>query len=315
MMLSKISQTVVLAAMWGIGFAAPAAAEWPAKTVTILVHSEAGSSTDIMARALAQGLESVTGGNFVVSARGREAMPALLNAEADGHTFATQTRSFLPELMQAHSPFAPEDFQWVANLVGESFTYGVREDDPIESFEDLVERSRANPHAITMSTFATGSMHQLSALILNEAAGIEVNIVPYNSGSDLVIAMLGGNIDVAATNPSRLIQQVEAGEARALVVTSPERHPGLPGTPTAVELGYDVLQAHWRGLIAKAGTPEDVLSEIDAALAAAIETEAFANYIATEGLEMTYMGPEEVSAYVEEEMETIAPRLEAMGML
>ena len=296
-------------------FSRPVLAAWPEKTVNILVHSSAGSSTDIMARALAKGLEDVTGGTFVVTARGREAMPALLNAPADGYTLSTQTRSFLPELMQKQSPFNPEDFRWVAKLVGESYAFGVLVESDLKTFQDLIDQSRANPGEITMSTFSTGSMHQISALLLNDAAGIDVNIVPYNSGSDLVVAMLGGNVDVAASNPSRLIQQVEAGETRVLVVTSEERNPNLPDTPTAVELGYGIVQAHWRGLIAKAGTPDDVLAEIDAALLQAIQSQAFADYVTTEGLEVIYKGPDVLDAVVKQEMAEIKPRLEQMDML
>ncbi len=292
-----------------------AQAAWPERDVTLLVHSGAGSSTDVMARALAKSIENVTGKNVVVIVKGKDAMAALQKANADGYTLSTQTRSFLADLASGRSPFPAEQFQWVARLIGETYAYGVQASSPYKTFADLVAVAKKNPNTISMSTFRTGSTHQIAAVVLNDRAGADFNIIPYNSGSDLVIAMLGGNADVAATNPSQLFEQIAADKARALVVLSAKRHERLPDVPTAKELGYDVEQYHWRGLIGKTGIPEATLNEIDAVMEKAIQDVTFQDYVRKGGLDMLAQGHNELTGEINKELPEIRGIMQRLGLV
>lgn len=308
-----VGLTVCVAA--ATAFNNEASAAWPEKDVTLLVHSKAGSSTDVMARAIAKAIENVTGKNVVVVVKGRDALIALQKAKADGYTLATQTRSFLGSLASGRSHFPAEDFQWVSRLIGETYALGVRADSPWKTAQDLIEDAKKRPGDIKLSTFRPGSTHQISALSLAKEMGTDFNVIPYDSGSKLVIAMLGGNVDVAGTNPSRLIEYMTAGKARALVVMSDKRHDKMPDVPTARELGFPIEQYHWRGLVGKSGIPEQTLKEIDAVMEKVAREPSFVEYVEKEGLDMLVQGHAELSASVESEIVEVKKIMTELGLI
>ena len=292
-------------AFGGLLNATGAEAAWPERDVTVLVHSGAGSSTDRMARAFAKAAEEVTGKNFIVVVKGRDAVPALLKAKADGYMVSTQTRSLLGSLATGRTSYTADDLQWIARLVGETYCLAVRSDSKYKSLKDLFAGAKADPGSVTMATYKTGSTHQISALLLNDAADVKFNIIPFNSGSKTVTAMIGGNVEVVATNPSRMLQYVKAGKARVLTVTSDARHEKLPDVPTARELGYDVVQFHWRGLIGKKGIPASTLAEMEAAIKKITRSKTFQTFIDQQGLSDLYMGPEALTMAAKDDLKEV----------
>lgn len=293
-----------------------ALAEWPEKDVTLIVHSGAGSSTDIMARALATAAEEVTGHSFVVANRERssEAMAALQRAQPDGYTIGTQTRSMLAPIATGRMPYDLEDFTLIARLVAEPYALAVQTDSGYATLDDLLAAAEAEPGAVTMSTYSTGTTHQVAALLFEKAAGVDFNLIPYDSGSDIVIAMLGGNVEVANTNPGIISQHVEAGDARVLAVSGDDRVEAFPDAPTYQEAGYDLTQYHWRGLVGPAGIPDEVLEEMDQVFSEAAEHQAFRDYVATAGLELRYQGSQEFQASVEGELTDVEVIVSELGL-
>lgn len=293
--------------------AGPALAEWPERNVTIMVHSGAGSSTDVMARTFARALTEATGENVVVTVRGRDTLPALVRAEPDGYTLATHTRSLLGDIASGASSYTHDDIQWIERLLGETYIFAVRSDSPYTTAEELFAAAKENPGSVTMSTYRSRSTHQLAALRLNAAAGAEFNIVPYDSGSETVVALLGGNVDVVATNPSNLLQHVEAGTVRGLVVTSDERLDLLPDVPTALELGLGVESYHWRGIIGSAEIPAEIVAEISDAFDEAIVTDVWQQYLSDVQLQDLSVGPEMANEMAKKELMEVDELLDTVS--
>lgn len=290
-----------------------ALADWPERQVEILVHSGAGSSTDIMARTLAKALKEVTDQNIVVTVRGRDALSVLLRAEPDGYTLATHTRSLLGDIASDQSSVGLDELVWVERLLGESYILAVLTDSPYQTAEELFEAAKSNPGALSMATYRTNSTHQLSALELVKSAGGEFTVVPYDSGSETVVALLGGNVDVVATNPSNVLQHIEAGTVRGLVVTASERLPLLPEVATADELGYGVVSYHWRGLVTDVDVPAQTISEMNSAIDRAIATNIWQDYVSSTGLDNLAMGSGKADASAKAEFATVQELLADVG--
>jgi len=166
-----------------------------------------------------------------------------------------------------------------------------------------------------MSTYKAGSTHQMSVLLLADMAGAQFNPIPYKSGNETVVAMLGGNVDVVGTNPSNVFQHVEGGKARALLVTSAQRLKRLPDVPTAIELGMDTTQFHWRGIIAKRGIPTETLFEMNAAFARAVKSDIWQDYIKKVQLEDLFLGFEGINEYAENDMVDVKRLGKKMGFI
>jgi tripartite-type tricarboxylate transporter receptor subunit TctC len=290
-------------------------ADWPDKPVTIFVHSGAGSSTDLMARAFAKAAEEVTGQPFVVEVKGKETMPALQRAKPDGYTLATQTRAFLGELAMGTGFYKPEDFQWVDRLVGEIPVFAVRADSPYQTFADIVKAAKAQPHTVRLATYTAGSTVWADSMKVAKAAGVDFNVVPFGSSSETVVAMLGGNADIAATYPSQMVQAVEAKKARVLIVAGADPLPLLPGAATLKQLGYDVVLSHWRGLIAKKGVPDDVLKQIDAVASKVVQTDTFKDWAKLAGVDIQYLGHDEAETKAEAEYKDIVDAFKDQGLI
>ncbi|MCO5066593.1 MAG: tripartite tricarboxylate transporter substrate binding protein [Rhizobiaceae bacterium] len=315
LMRSLVAMSVAATGLFSLALTGEALADWPEKPVTIFVHSGAGSSTDLMARAFAKAAEEVTGQSFVVEVKGKETMPALHRAPADGYTLATQTRAFLGELAMGAGFYKPEDFQWVARLVGEVPVFAVRADSPYQTFGDLVAAGKANPGTISLATYTAGSTVWADSMKVAKAADVSFNIIPFGSSGETVVAMLGGNADLAATYPSQMVQAVEAKKARVLVVAGEEQLPLLPGSPTLKELGFDVVLSHWRGLIGRQGIPEDVLAQIDAVTKKTVETETFKEWAKLAGVDISYLDHKEAQTRAESEYQDITKSFKDAGLI
>lgn len=311
--LSKMSILAAVSAAGLAGLTTAALAEWPEKQVEILVHSGAGSSTDTMARTLANALKEVTDQEIVVTVRGRDALPVLLRSEPDGYTLSTHTRSLLGDIASGKASTSLDELVWVERLLGETYIFAVQADSPHQTAEDLFAAAKADPTSLSMATYRTNSTHQLSALELNKAADADFTIVPYDSGSETVVALLGGNVDAVATNPSNVLQHIEAGTLRGLVVMASERLPLLPDVPTASELGLGVVSYHWRGLVADADVPQGTIAEINAAIDRAIETDVWQEYIVSTGLDNLAVGSAEADASAKAELSMVRDLLAEVG--
>lgn len=312
---SLLAMTVAATGWFSIALTGEALADWPEKPVTIFVHSGAGSSTDLMARAFAKAAEEVTGQSFIVEVKGKETMPALHRAPADGYTLATQTRAFLGELAMGAGFYKPEDFQWIDRLVGEIPVFAVRADSPYKTFAELVAAAKEKPGTVSLATYSAGSTVWADSMKVATAADASFNIIPFGSSGETVVAMLGGNADIAATYPSQMVQAVEAGKARVLVVAGEKQLPLLPGAPTLKELGYDVVLSHWRGLIGRKGIPDDVLAQIDAVAQKTVETDTFKDWAKLAGVDIEYLDHNAAQAKADAEYQEITKSFKDAGLI
>jgi tripartite-type tricarboxylate transporter receptor subunit TctC len=265
----------------GGGSADAAAAEYPDGPVTILVGADPGGSTDLIARAAAEGMSDDLGVPVTVEnrpgANGALSLQALAGEEPDGQTLAVFNGSLAyitPFAVGEDEAVSIEDYEVVSGLSLDDYVLVTAPDSGFTTVQDLADAGRP----ITFGTTGVGTGSQLSQELLFAQAGIDATSVPFDGGAPTLTAVLGGQVDVGSIQLGEAIEQIEAGELTPIVTFAEERPSYLPDTPTAVEAGYDVPVQQSRALVAPQGTPTEVVDRLNEALDATFETEAYQQF-------------------------------------
>ncbi|MDR0465786.1 MAG: tripartite tricarboxylate transporter substrate binding protein [Deltaproteobacteria bacterium] len=259
-----------------VGGATPAsAANYPSKTVKLIVPFAAGGSTDLMARVLIQSLSKrLNGAEIVVENRagggGAMAMREVVRAAPDGHTLIlASANSAVMTPILSDVGYSDADLAPIAQITDLPTNLFVNADSKAKTFADFMKLAGENPGKTTYSTSGAGSLHHIVAELLQREAkkpGLLTHI-PYNSGTESITAVLGKHTDVAFANASYAENYVKQQGAMRVIATSAEGGDvNMPDVPTLKSLGYNVTLTSWFGLIARAGTPAELLDLLNEAV-------------------------------------------------
>jgi tripartite-type tricarboxylate transporter receptor subunit TctC len=249
--------------------------------ITILVGQDPGGSTDLIARAAAEGLSDDLGVPVTVEnrpgANGALAAQQLSGEDADGHTLMVYNGSlaYITPLAVAEGE-APDiaDFDIVTGLSLDDYVLVTAPSSGFTTVEDLAGAGRP----VTFGTTGVGTGSQLSQELLFAQADIDATAVPFDGGNPTLTAVLGGQVDVGSIQLGEAIEQIEAGELTPIVTFAEERPSYLADVPTAVEAGYDVPVQQSRAVFAPEGLPEDVMTALRDGFQAAFEVEAYQQF-------------------------------------
>jgi tripartite-type tricarboxylate transporter receptor subunit TctC len=244
-----------------------AAQAFPDKAVKIIVPLPPGSPPDVLARVVGEGLARLWKQPVVVENRpggtGSIGMQALARSPADGYTAGILflTHTVIPELMGPLPYNTAADLEPVANAVWLYNVLVVPAGSPIRSLQDLVERARAKPDALSYGSGGNGSPAHLVAESFCQATQVRMLHVPFRGPAEAVAALIGEQIDVMFATVSTAAPLIKADKLRALAVTSPERLSALPAVPTVREAGVKGLELkEWEGFVVPAGTPKAIVA-------------------------------------------------------
>lgn len=249
--------------------AALAQGNWPAKPITIVVPFGAGGNTDVIARLTATHLGKALGTSVIVEnkpgASGLIAARHVIGAPADGYTLfmATATQVVTAPFVNASYNIDPlKEFAPIVNIGANAFVLTARASLPAKTLPELVTLAKKEPGQITYGSGGTGSLTQLSAYMFGSRAGVDMTHVPYKGGAAVISDLIGGQIDLYSASPSEVIPQLNAGKLKLVAISSPTRLKELPNVPTIAETypGYEV--STWNGLVARTGTPPEVLDRL-----------------------------------------------------
>ncbi|WP_409363146.1 tripartite tricarboxylate transporter substrate binding protein [Bradyrhizobium liaoningense] len=299
----------VLPVVAGLGVA-PARAEYPEKIVKIVVPFAAGGGTDIIARTTAQEIQADLGKSVIIENKPGAGTiigtQTVATSEPDGYSLlmATFAHAVNPSLYNK-LPFDPHKDFAAVSLIARSFNIVVvNPASKINSISDLIAEAKANPGKLNFGTFGTGTSAHLAGELFNSLAKVKMTAVPYKGAAPAISDLLGGQIDVMFTTVASAASLVAAGQLRALAVTSAERSAAFPQLPTVAEAGVPGYAAEsWYGLYAPVKTPAAVIARLNQALAKAVQSGAFKQLEANEGLIMVGSAPEELDRYVRQEEE------------
>ena len=247
------------------------AAAYPARVVTLINPFAPGSSTDMVARVVAQKLTEAWGKSVVVESRpgasGNIGLTAVARAPADGHMLGMMIVSHATNaaLQGAKSGIdLVKDFAPISQVVSQPYIIVVNPSLPVRSIKELVALAKARPGAITYGSSGTGGVLHLAGELLAVQTRIQMTHIPYKGASPALSDVAGGHIAMLFLTRMTAQPFIAAGRVRALAVTSPERIQGLD-LPTVQESGltgpYDV--SGWYGISAAAGTPSAIVERLN----------------------------------------------------
>ena len=249
---------------------------YPDRAVTLVVPYNPGGATDMVARLVAEALTKELGQPVVVENRAGAASQIgnayVANSRPDGYTLLFGTAdglAVLPAISQS-LPYSPLDSYEQIGLISEvPFTYTVSATFPADNFQGFVEYAKENPESVIYGSAGQGTTSHIFTELMAAETGIQMTHVPYTGTGPVIADMLGGNVDLTTATPAAVEQYQRTDNLKVLAVASANRHTLLPDVPTTAELGYPAIEAaSWFGLLAPKGTPAEITSRLEDALAA-----------------------------------------------
>ncbi len=294
------------------------AQEYPARPVTLMCWSEPGSPVDLFARAMARLLTRDLGQNVIVENRsgadGLIMINYLLKAPADGYVIAANTLTLASLFSEPSASFRPDDLQMVARSQIDPYGLIVPASIPFRSIDEFVKYARQHPNAFNVGGPFQMGAHRVAWEVFAEAAGIKVNWIAYKGGGPALLAVAGGHVDAAATNPGNVKPFIASGKVRVLAVSSDQRLADFPDVPTYKERGWNVVRYQWRGIMAKAGTPKPVLDRLVAAIQKAQQAPEWKAYLDQVTQLDGFMGPAEFRAQLMQDIQELAAIKKKLGL-
>ena len=287
------------------------------RPIEFVVLFPAGSSADVTARVLAEGMSRQLGTQIVVVNRpgggGAIGYKYAAQQAPDGHHLVWNSNSISTTYHTGMLPFDYKSFVPVARVQVETPLLFVRGEAPWKSLRDILQQARANPGKLTVGNSGVGSHTHLSSVWLFRAAGYQVTDVPFGA-AQVVPSLLGGHVDAVVQLPGALAGLVKAGSARALVALSVARDPFFPEVPTAREQGMNVAAELWRGVAAPRGTPPRIVARLEDAIRKTVASPEFAR--STEKLLVTpaFLPAGDFGKVIAKEDAEIAQTVKALGL-
>ena len=300
-----------------LSFAA-VAQEFPQRgPIEITVLFPAGSSADVTARLLADGMRKHLNQQVLVvnrpGAGGAIGYRHVAAQKPDGYSLVWNSNSISTTHHSGQLPFDYQAFDAVARALVESVVVAVRTDSRWKNLGELIAEAKNKPKAVSVGHSGIGSHTHISLAALFRAAGVEVNEVPYGA-AQVVPNLVGGHVDAVVQLPAALSAPVKQGQVRLIAALIPARDPALPDVPTAKEQGVDVSLEAWRGIAVPKGTPKPVIASLEAAIRSTVNSNEFQKSSENLGVRPAFLPTDEFGRLIAAEDAALARLMQAIGL-
>lgn len=252
------------------------AADYPSRPIKWIVAYPPGGTTDVLARIMAQRLTEKMGQPVIVENKpgggNNIGTEAVVNAAPDGYTMllVNPANGINTALYKTLSFNFVRDIAPVAGIVRTPNVMVVTDSLPVKTVAEFIAYCKANPGKINMASSGSGTSTHLSGELFKSMTGCNMTHVPYKGAGPALNDLIAGQVQVFFDNLPSSAPQIKGGRIRALAVTSAEREPSMPNTPTIAETvpGYEA--SAWFGIGMPKGTPSEVVSKMNAAVNSAL---------------------------------------------
>jgi putative tricarboxylic transport membrane protein len=299
-----------------------AAAEYPDKPVSFIVHSSPGSGTDVTARTMANILEqekivrqrvvieNKTGGSGVV------AINYVMGKTGDPYTiWIVAANVVIGQPMRAKMKVTYKDFTPIAMLAKDPSVIAVRAESPFKTVKDLIAAAKEKPKGIIAGASSVGGAGHITAAMFATGAGVQFGHVFFKGGAEAVVAALGGHVDFVAENPSEVFALAQAKKLRLLGTATDRRLATFPDVPTLRELGIDAVFEIGRGVFGPKDLPRDVVKYWGAALEKMVKTPAWKKYLQDHQMVETFLNDGEMAKFLDDMAGPLTQTMTSLGLL
>lgn len=281
---------------------------WPSRSVRVVVPFTPGGSNDAVARPLAEHLQRRLGQPFVVEnkpgAGSTLGSGEVARAAPDGYTLLVTSSTFATSAATQATPYdAIGDFEGVALAATAPLLVLATRSFPAGNLREAVEYIRANPGKVDYGSAGPGSINQLSAeLFAQRAGGLKLVHIPYRGMGPATTDLVSGTIQILFTTVPSAAGLVRDGSVKVLGWTSEARPASGPQAPTPGESGLDYSAEIWWGLLARRGTPREIVEKLNAVANEALGEGRLAQYLRGEGAEPSPRSPAAFDTFLKEDI-------------
>jgi tripartite-type tricarboxylate transporter receptor subunit TctC len=319
-MFARLPALLAIALLASAG--AASAQTYPGKPIRIVVGFAPGGPADVMARLIGQRMTAMLGQSIVVDNRpgagGTIGARATAESEPDGYTLLLGNTSTLiigPLIYRSAGYDPAKSFAPVALLGTTSNLLIVHPALPVRSVQELIALARAQPGKLNYASAGIGTPPHLIGEMFKQRLGLDVVHVPYKGGGPSLQAVVAGEAQLSFENPASSLPQVQAGNVRALAVTSASRSPQTPELPTMIEAGVpDFTSVSFTGVVAPAGTPTAIVERLNAVINETLAAPEVAAALARLAVEARGSAPAEFAAFLAQERSKWTAVVRAAGV-
>ncbi len=294
---------------------------WPARPIKFVMSAPAGSSIDVLGRAIADKLKDRLRQPVIVenkpAAGGTVATADVAHSAPDGYTMVLAFNgplSFAP-LLQKLPYDVQKDFAPVIITSSQPNVLAVNATLPVHSVKELVAYAKANPGKLNYASVGNGSSSHLNMELFKSVAGFDAVHVPFNGSPPAVTATIQNETQMLFAVMQPLQPMIKAGKLRALAVTTAKRFPLLPDLPTIAESGYPGFEAlAWNGVLVAANTPRPIIARLNAELNAILKEPDVLQKMHGFGFDLIGGTPEDFGTLIRSEAEKWAPVIKKIGL-
>ena len=295
---------------------------WPAKTIKIIVPYPPGGTSDILARAVAPGLQAALGQPIIVEnkpgATGNVGADFVAKSPPDGYTLLLADIGSLAISPSVFSnlPFDPvKDFAPVVMVAYSPHILAVHPSVPAKDVKELIAYAKANPNKLNFAVSGTGGANHLAGIDFAQRAGIKWTYIPYKGGSQALTDMVGGQAQVMFNGALATYPFVKDGKLKALAVSSAKRFPTMPDIPTVAEAagmpGFET--GSYQGIVAPANTPPEIVSKLHATITQVLGTAEMKERLDKAGAELRPQSSAQFGTFIRTEREKWAKVVKESG--
>jgi tripartite-type tricarboxylate transporter receptor subunit TctC len=307
----------ILPSVLALGFSA-IAAEYPNKPITLVIQYPPGGSTDLTARALANGARKYLGQPVICENKaggGGTVGVALVAAKpADGYTIgivtSSPTMAFHMGKLNFHSL---NDLTPIMRWGNYLFGITVRSDSQFKTMQDVMQYIKQNPEKLSYGSPGVGTPPHLAMEELSMVAGVKFTPIPSTGIAENNTALLGGHIDLISDS-SGWAPLVDAGKFRLIAIWSEKRCERYPQVPTIKEIGYDVVARSHLGVIGPKGMPKPIVAKLAEAFKKAMDEPEFIEVMKKFDMPHFYLGTEGYEKYLRSDFENMEKLVKKLGL-
>jgi tripartite-type tricarboxylate transporter receptor subunit TctC len=314
-------RTLLLAAAWALA-AAVQAQPYPSKPIRIIVPYAAGGTSDILARQIGPKLSDAWGQPVVVEnkpgANGNVGADVVAKSPSDGYTLLLTdlgglviSPSVYPQL-----PFNPsKDFSPVVMVSYSPHVLAVHPSVKASNVKELVALAKAQPGKLNFAVSGIGGAPQLAGIEFAQRTGVQWTYIPYKGGSDAVSAVVAGQAEVLFNGMLATWPSVQGGRLKAIAISSAQRVPSAPDTPTVAEQGLAGFETgSFQGVIGPAGMPRDAIAKLNSELIKVLNSAEMKERFAKQGTEVRTGTPESLGTWLAAEQARWAKVVKESGV-